>query len=62
MKLYAVPGQTRNIHKVTIEGDFGRVALEIENVPSENPKTGRLSFLSVIALLRGWFAPLRVGT
>jgi len=62
MKLYAVPGQTRNIHKVTIEGDFGRVALEIENVPSENPKTGRLSFLSVIALLREWFAPLRVGT
>lgn len=62
IKLYATPGLTRNLHRVTAEGDFGRVTLEIENVPSANPKTGKLSYLSVIALLRDWHAPLRVGT
>ena len=38
------------------------VSIEIENVPSENPRTGKLSYLSTIALLRDLSAPLRVGT
>ena len=62
LKLYAVPGLTRNTHRVTAEGEFGRFTLEIENVPSENPRTGRLSYLSTIALLRDLGATLRVGT
>lgn len=33
----------------------------IENVPSENPKTGRLTALSVISCLRKMGSPLRVG-
>jgi aspartate dehydrogenase len=37
--------------------------MTIENVPSEeNPGTGRITALSVIASLRGLVAPLRVGT
>ena len=36
--------------------------LSIENVPSENPKTGRIVALSIIATLRKLAAPLRVGT
>ena len=36
--------------------------LSIENVPSENPKTGRIVALSIIATLRKLTAPLRVGT
>ena len=36
-----------------VEADAARLSLQIENVPSrENPKTGRLTPLSVIALLR----------
>jgi aspartate dehydrogenase len=31
-------------------------------VPSENPKTGRITALSVIAALRKMVSPLRVGT
>jgi len=31
-------------------------------VPSENPKTGRITALSVIATLKKLHAPLRVGT
>ena len=45
-----------------VEGDFGRLSIEVENVPSENPRTGRLSYLSAIAMLRELGAPLRVGT
>ncbi len=62
IKIYAVPGLGRNQHRVTIEGEFGRLTVELENVPSENPKTGKLSYLSTIALLRQLGAPLVVGT
>jgi aspartate dehydrogenase len=36
--------------------------VEIENIPSENPRTGKLSYLSTIAYLADLAAPLRVGT
>ena len=62
IRLYAVPGQQRNAHRITVEGEFGRLAVEVENVPSENPRTGKLSYLSTIALLRDLGATLRVGT
>jgi aspartate dehydrogenase len=62
IKLYAVPGLERNQHRISVEGDFGRLSIEVENVPSENPRTGRLSYLSAIAMLRELGAPLRVGT
>ena len=61
-KIYAVPGLTRNMHRIHIEGEFGALRIEVENVPSENPRTGRLSYLSTIALLRDLGAALRVGT
>jgi aspartate dehydrogenase len=61
-RIFAVPGQTMNRHRVTVEGEFGRLTIEIENVPTENPRTGKLSYLSTIAFLRGLAAPLRVGT
>jgi aspartate dehydrogenase len=62
IRVYAVPGLLRNRHAVTAEGAFGRLSVEIENVPSENPRTGKLSYLSTIAYLRDLGAPLRVGT
>lgn len=61
-KIYAVPGLTRNQHRIAVEGEFGRIAIEVENVPSENPRTGKLSYLSTIALLRDLVSPLRVGS
>ena len=55
-------GLARNTHRLRVEGEFGALRIEVENVPSENPRTGRLSYLSTIALLRDLGAPLRVGT
>lgn len=62
IKIYAVPGLTMNQHRIRVEGEFGRLTIEVENVPSENPRTGKLSYLSTIALLKELGAPLRVGT
>src|SRR5207302_780741 len=62
IKLYVVPGLTMNRHRITVVGEFGRLAIEVENVPSENPRTGKLSYMSTIALLRELTASLRVGT
>ena len=61
IRIYAVPGQERNQHRVTVEGEFGRLAIEIENVPSENPRTGKLSYLSAIAMLRELGASAQIG-
>jgi aspartate dehydrogenase len=61
-RIFAVPGLTRNTHRISVEGEFGSLAIEVRNVPSENPRTGRLSYLSTIALLRDLGATLRVGT
>jgi aspartate dehydrogenase len=62
MRVYAVPGLSRNRHTVKAEGRFGRLQIEIENIPTENPRTGRLSYLSTIAYLVGLGETLRVGT
>jgi len=61
-RIFAVPGLTRNTHRISVEGEFGSFQLEVRNVPSENPRTGRLSYLSTIALLRDLGSTLRVGT
>jgi aspartate dehydrogenase len=63
IEIWADPGVTRNIHRIEVEADAARLTLQIENVPSEdNPKTGRLTPLSVIALLRKLTSPLAIGT
>ena len=63
LEIWADPAQTRNAHTIVIEADAARLEMQIENVPSEeNPRTGRLTPLSVIATLRGLTSPLKVGT
>ena len=48
VKIFAVPGLVRNCHDIDVEGEFGKLHVHIENVPSENPKTGKLTALSII--------------
>jgi aspartate dehydrogenase len=62
IEIWADPAVTRNCHNIEVDADSARFSLAIENIPSENPKTGRITALSVIAALRKLNAPLRVGT
>jgi aspartate dehydrogenase len=62
LEIWADPAVTRNTHTIEVEADSARFTMTIENIPSENPKTGRITPLSVIAALRDLVAPLRVGT
>ena len=60
--IWADPTVTRNTHRIFLESDSSRLDMKIENIPSENPRTGRITPLSVLAALRKLNAPLRVGT
>ena len=63
VEIWADPTVTRNIHRIEVEAEAARLSLQIENVPSaENPRTGRLTPLSVIAALRKLSSPLAIGT
>jgi aspartate dehydrogenase len=63
VEIWADPTVERNTHTVTVEAEAARFRMTIEGVPSpENPRTGRLTPLSVVATLRGLVEPLRVGT
>jgi len=62
LEIWADPTVTRNTHHIEVDADCARFSMTIENVPSENPRTGRITALSVIALLRKLSAPVRVGT
>ncbi|SDC47637.1 aspartate dehydrogenase [Paraburkholderia lycopersici] len=62
LEIWADPALTRNTHTIVVESDSARLQMTIENIPTENPKTGRITAQSVLALLRKMNAPLRVGT
>mgnify|MGYP001583695368 CR=1 FL=1 len=62
LQVIADPTVTRNTHDVVVEGEFGLMSFHIENVPSEdNPRTGRLTALSIVAYLRQLSSPLHIG-
>ena len=60
--IWADPAVSRNCHSIEVDSDSARFTLSIENIPSENPKTGKNVALSVIAALRKMHSPLAVGT
>ncbi|WP_445489559.1 aspartate dehydrogenase [Rhodopseudomonas sp. RCAM05734] len=62
LQIWADPALTRNVHRVEVAADSASFSMTIENIPSENPKTGRITALSAIAWLRKQRAALRVGT
>lgn len=62
VEIWADPTVERNTHEVVVDGDASRFRLLIEGVPSpDNPRTGRLTPLSVLSTLRGLTAPLHIG-
>ena len=63
VEIWADPAVTRNTHTIRVEAAAARLTMTIENVPSEeNPRTGKITPLSILACLRGLTSTLKVGT
>ncbi len=62
VEIWADPGVDRNMQTVRLDSDSARITMTIENIPSENPKTGKITALSVIAALRGLVSTLKSGS
>jgi aspartate dehydrogenase len=63
VRIWADPGVTRNTHAITVDAEAARFTMTIENVPcADNPKTGRLTGLSMLSCLRGLVSTLKVGS
>ena len=62
VQIIATPGLNRNCHDVEVDGEFGKLNIHIENIPSENPKTGRLTSLSIIRSIEDSMDMFHVGT
>jgi aspartate dehydrogenase len=62
IRILAVPGLTRNCHEIEVDGEFGFLRVQIENIPSENPRTGRLTMLSMIRAIGDAADPVRIGS
>jgi aspartate dehydrogenase len=62
IEIWADPALDRNTHTITVDSDSASFTLSIQNIPSENPKTGKITALSMIAALRKMGSALKVGT
>jgi len=62
VEVWADPEVTHNTHSVELRSDVANLTLTIQNVPSDNPRTGRITALSVVSLLRKRAAPLSIGS
>ena len=62
VRIVTSPKYKKNTHEIEIEGEFGRMNIVAENVPSENPKTSKLAALSAMATLWGIADSVKIGT
>ena len=62
LEIWADPALTRNTHRIEVEADVARFAMNIEGIPSANPRTGRIVAPSTIAALRALVSELKVGS
>ena len=62
LEIWADPTITRNTHQILLDADSARLSMMIENIPSANAATGRITALSTFACLRALTASFKVGT
>lgn len=63
VEIWADPTLDRNVHTIEVDSDSAQFTMTINNIPTdENPKTGRITALSVIAVLRKQTEAIRIGT
>jgi aspartate dehydrogenase len=62
-RVIADPAVRHNTHELEVSGDFGRLSVKMENIPSdENPKTGRIVPASLVRALRGLSEHVLIGS
>jgi aspartate dehydrogenase len=62
VRVVADPTVVRNTHEIEARGAFGELRVLLQNIPTEeNPKTGRLTAMSIIKALRSLTATVVVG-
>ncbi|SNS35372.1 aspartate dehydrogenase [Antarctobacter heliothermus] len=62
VEVWADPTVDRNTHSITVISDSANMNMTIEGIPSDdNPRTGRITPLSVISTLRRLVAPMVIG-
>ncbi len=61
VRVVADPTVIRNTHEVEARGAFGELRVLLQNIPSDNPKTGRLTAMSMVKALRNLTASVVVG-
>lgn len=63
VEIWADPTITRNTHTIRVDAEAARFIMTIEGVPSaDNPRTGMLTPLSVLACLRGLVDTIKIGS
>ncbi len=62
LEIWADPTVVRNTHTIVVDSDAAKFTMTMENIPSENPKTGRIVAQSVVALLRKMTSNFKIGT
>jgi aspartate dehydrogenase len=62
LEIWADPNVTRNAHTISVDADTARFTMTIENIPSENPRTGKSVAPSTVAALRALVSELKIGT
>ncbi len=63
VEVWADPSISRNTHMVEVKSDSADLTMTIAGIPSpENPRTGLITALSVMATLRRLVSPMVVGT
>jgi aspartate dehydrogenase len=62
IEIWADPTVTRNTHTIIVVSDSADITMTIANIPSENPKTGKITALSIIAALRKLGGAVSIGT
>ncbi len=62
LEIWADPTVRHNTHTITVNSDSAKFSMTMENIPSENPRTGRIVAQSVVAMLRKLTSHFQVGT
>lgn len=63
IEIWADPSVDRNRHRIVVDSDSASFSMEIGNIPTEeNPKTGKITALSVVAAIRKYENAVQIGT